>query len=137
VTAVQRIYVFTAMTLGLTAGLLLAQSDGDYQGYMKIVGPTNGSLQKNLAAKDGAAAAADAKKLEDTFKQVEAFWEKRNVPDAVNFAKQAKMGAAAVAKSAMAENIDQASADAKTMAANCGGCHMAHREKTESGFKIK
>ena len=133
----QRIYVFTAMTLGLSAGLLHAQSDSDYQGYMKIIGPTNGSLQKNLAAKDGAAAAADAKKLEDTFKQVGAFWEKRNVPDAMNFAKQAQMGAASVAKSAMAGNIDQASADAKTMATNCAGCHMAHREKTESGFKIK
>ena len=122
----------------LTAGLLLAQSDSDYQGYMKIIGPTNGSLQKNLAAKDGSAAAADAKKLEDTFKQVQAFWEKRNVTDAINnFAKQAQSGAASVAQSAMAGNIDQSSADAKTMATNCAGCHMAHREKTESGFKIK
>jgi hypothetical protein len=43
---------------------LLAKSDSDYQGYMKIIGPTNGSLPKNLAAKEGSAAAADAKKLE-------------------------------------------------------------------------
>jgi hypothetical protein len=134
---VQRTYVFTALTLGLTAGLALAQSDSDYQGYMKTVGAINGSLQKNLAAKEGSAAAADAKKLQDTFKLVEAFWEKRNVPDAINFAKQARAGAAEVAKSAMAGNIDQATADAKTMAMNCAGCHMAHREKTESGFKIK
>ena len=133
----QRIYVFTAMTVGLSAGFLLAQSDSDYQSWMKTVGATNGSMQKNIAAKEGAAVAADAKKLEDTFKQVEDFWEKRHVTDAINFAKQAQSAATAVAKSATAGNMDQASADAKTLAMACAGCHMAHREKTEAGFKIK
>ena len=31
----QRIYVFTAMTVVLSAAVLLAQSDSDYQGWMK------------------------------------------------------------------------------------------------------
>ena len=52
----RRIYSFTLIAVGLSAGLLLAQSDSDYQGWMKTVGATNGSLQKNIAAKDGAAA---------------------------------------------------------------------------------
>jgi hypothetical protein len=33
--------------------------------------------------------------------------------------------------------MEQAATDAKTLAAACGECHMAHREKAESGFKIK
>ena len=133
----QRIYVVTAITVGLSAGFLLAQSDSDYQAWMKSNASNMGSLNKNIAAKESVAAAADAKKLEDTFKQVEDFWEKRHVTDAVNFAKQAQSAAAAAAKSATAGNMEQASADAKTLAMSCGGCHMAHREKTEAGFKIK
>jgi len=55
-----RIYVFTAIAVVLTAGLLVAENDGDYQSWMKTVGATNGSMQKNLASKNAAAVAADA-----------------------------------------------------------------------------
>jgi cytochrome c556 len=101
--------------------------------------PVNmGSLNKNIAAKDGAAAAADAQKLEATFKQVEDFWKKRGgADDAVNFAAKAQAAAASVAKDALAGNFDQAAADVKNLQANCGGCHMAHREGTQGSFKIK
>jgi len=133
----KRIYVLLGITMILAAAVLSAQSDSDYQGYMKIIGPTNASLQKNIAAKDASATGADAKKLQDTFKQVEAFWQARGAADAVNFAKSAGNVAGMVAKSAAAGNMDQAATDAKGMGANCGGCHMAHREKTDAGFKIK
>ncbi len=133
----RRIYSFTLIAVGLSAGLLLAQSDSEYHDWMKTIGATNGSMQKSIAAKDGAAAAADAKKLQDTFKEVESFWEKRGASDAVGFAKGAQMVAASVEKSAMAGDMDQAAAEAKTMGRNCGGCHMAHREKTAEGFTIK
>jgi len=133
----QRIHMFAGVTTLLAAAVLFAQSDSDYQSWMKTVAATNQSLQKNIAAKDGAAVGADAQKLQDTFKQVEAFWQKRNAADAVGFAKQAQTVAADVSKSAAAGNLDQASADAKNLGAACAGCHMAHREKTDTGFKIK
>src|SRR5258708_5860886 len=120
-----RIHVLVGMATLFAAAALFAQSDSDYQGYMKTVFATNGSMQKNIAAKDAAAVAADANKLQDTFKQVAAFWQKRNADDAVGFAKQAQNVAA------------PAAADARTIGAACGGCHMAHREKTDAGFKIK
>jgi hypothetical protein len=126
-----------AGAVAMLVGVLLAQSDADYQGWMKTVAATNGSLQKNLAAKDAAAVSADATKLQDTFKQVGAFWQQRGASDAVNLAKQAQDAAAAVSKDAAAGNLDQAAADAKNIAATCGQCHMAHREKGDSGFKIK
>jgi len=132
-----RIHVVVGMATLFAAAALFAQSDSDYQGYMKTVFATNGSMQKNIAAKDAAAVAADANKLQDTFKQVEAFWQKRNADDAVGFAKQAQNVAATVAADASAGNMDKAAADAKTIGAACGGCHMAHREKTDAGFKIK
>ena len=132
-----RIHVWVGMTALFAAAALFAQSDSDYQGYMKTVAATNGSMQKNIAAKDASAVAADANKLQDTFKMVEAFWQKRNAGDAVGFAKQAQNVAATVAADASAGNMDKAGADAKSIGAACGGCHMAHREKTEAGFKIK
>jgi hypothetical protein len=116
---------------------MLAQSDSDYQSWMKTVGATNGSLQKNIAAKDGAAASADAAKLADTFKTVASYWESKSATDAVGFAKAAQGGFELVGKDASAGNFDKAAADAKAIGRNCGGCHMAHREKTDAGFKIK
>jgi cytochrome c556 len=133
----QRIFVLASVTAGLGAGLLFAQSDSDYQTWMKTVAASNGSLQKGIAAKDSGAVVAEAQKLQDAFKQVGDFWQKRGAADAVTFAKQAETAAAAVSKSAANNNMDQASADAKTLGATCGGCHMAHREKTDAGFKIK
>ena len=133
----RRICSFTLITVGLGAGLLLAQSDSDYQSWMKTVGATNGSLQKNIAAKDGAAASADAAKLADTFKQVASYWEAHSAPDAVTFAKSAQSGFEMVGSDASAGDFDKAAADAKSIGRNCGGCHMAHREKTDAGFKIK
>jgi cytochrome c556 len=133
----RRIYVFTSMTVVLSAGFLLAQSDSDYQGWMKSNAANMGSLNKNIAAKDGAATSADAAKLADTFKQVASYWEAHNAPDAVTFAKNAQSGAEMVGKDASSGDFDKAAADAKAMGRNCGGCHMAHREKTDAGFKIK
>jgi soluble cytochrome b562 len=132
-----RMYVSAVITTVLAAGVLFAQSDNDYQSWMKTVAASNQSLQKKIAAKDGAGAAADAQKLEDTFKLVEEFWQKRNAVDAVHFAEQAQTAAASISKSAAAGNIDQASAEVKNLMTNCSGCHSAHREKTEGGFKIK
>jgi len=70
---VRKTYLYLAIVAVLAASVL-AQSDSDYQSWMKSTPATMGSLNKNIAAKDGAATAADAQKLEATFKQVEAFW---------------------------------------------------------------
>jgi hypothetical protein len=133
----RKIYVLVAIGALIVVGAL-AQSDSDFQTWMKSNPATMGSLNKNIAAKDGAAASADAQKLEATFKQVEDFWKKRGgADDAVNFATKAQTAAAAIAKDASAGNFDQAAADVKSLQSNCGGCHMAHREGSAGSFKIK
>ena len=132
-----RILIVMAVSAVFSAALLSAQSESDYQGWMKTVGATTDSLLKNVAAKDAAAVTASAQTLQDTFKQVEMFWDKRGVADAVNFAKLAQTVAATVVKDAAAGNMDQATTDTNSLAAACGGCHTAHRQKTFTGFKIK
>ena len=132
-----KMYVPAVITALLVVGAL-AQSDSDYQDWMKSNAANMGSLNKNIAAKDGAGAASDAQKLEATFKQVAEFWKKRGgADDAVNFAMMAQTAAAAVAKAATAGNMDEAGAQVKNLQANCGGCHKAHREGTPGSFKIK
>ncbi len=128
------------MTIGALAAMMaataLAQSDSDYQGYMKAVFAANGSMQKNVGAKSPDAA-ADAKKLQDTFKMVEAFWKGRGANDAVGFAQKAGMIAGMVAADVAAGDFDKAQGDAKSIGMACGGCHMAHREGKPGDFHIK
>jgi hypothetical protein len=69
----RKMYV-VAVTTALVLVGALAQSDSDYQGWMKSNAANMGSLNKNIAAKNAAGAAGDAEKLEATFKQVEDFW---------------------------------------------------------------
>ena len=128
------------MTIGALAAMMAAsawaQSESDYQGYMKTVFATNGSMQKNVTAKS-ADAAADAKKLQDTFKMVEAFWKGRGADDAVGFAQKAQAVAGMVASDVAGGDFDKAAADAKSIGMVCGGCHMAHREGAAGSFHIK
>ena len=121
----------------LLAGLAWAQSDSDYQGWMKMNGANMGSLGKNIQAKNGAGAAADAEKLQATLKQVAAYWQQKNVPDAVDFAQKGETAAGAVAKAAASGDMDAAAAELKNVQAACGGCHKVHREGTPGAFKMK
>jgi len=123
------------------AGLVLTvcgQDEADYQKWMKAVGATSGSLRKNLDAKNGDAASADAKKLQEVFEQVHMFWHKKNVNDAMTFAMDASADFRDVASQAASGKFDDAAASLKKASATCGGCHTAHREKAADGsWKIK
>lgn len=115
-----------------------AQSDADYQSWMKSNGAAVASLGKNLTAKAGDAAAMDAKTLQDNFTKVAAYWQSKNVSEAVKFAQDAKSGFAQVAELASAGKFDDAAAAMKMAQTNCAGCHMAHRERAADGsFKMK
>ena len=120
------------------ASIGLAQEDKDYQTWMKTVASTNGTLRKNVEAKMGDAAAADADKIAGAFKQITAFWEKRGAADAVAAAQKAATAAGDISTAAKAGNWDQASGAVMALGGTCGGCHRAHREGTaQEGFKIK
>lgn len=133
----KRILLVTA-GIATLAVVVLAQGDAEYQGWMKTVGATSGSLRKNLAAKDGAAASADAKKLQDVFAQVHEYWQAKRVDDAVTTAADASAGFRNVAALASDGKFDEASAAMQKASATCGACHTAHREKAADGsWKIK
>ncbi len=121
--------------LGMT---VVAQDDAEYQGWMKAAGATSGSLRKNLEARNGDAAAADAKKLQEIFGHVHSYWNDKHVEDAMKFAMAASAGFGEAADQSAAGKFDEAAATLKTTSGNCGGCHNAHREKAADGsWKIK
>jgi len=106
-----------------------AQDDEQYRAWMKSIQPNVGSIRN---APDNAAAAPAAAKLAETFTEVAAFWKARNADDAVKFAENARDAAKAIEAGTgdKAENLMK-------LQAQCGGCHMAHREGTAPNFKIK
>ena len=114
------------------------QSEEDFAAAMKKVLPTNGSLGKNVAAKDAEAAKKDAAALEEIFKTSEGFWKARKVQDAIDWSIQAKNAAAEVGKLAAAGEWDKIPDARKKIQETCTACHTAHREKLpEGGYKIK
>jgi mono/diheme cytochrome c family protein len=109
--------------------LVNAQDDAQYQTWMKSI-PASVAAIRNAA--DNAVAAPAAAKLADTFTQVAAFWKARNADDAVKFAETARDAA----KDLQAGTGDKA-ANLMKLQAQCGGCHMAHRDGAAPNFKIK
>jgi hypothetical protein len=124
--------LFVIVLAACLSGAAWAQ-DADYSGWMKAVSASNTALGKDLAAKTGDAAAADANKLADLFGQVHDYWQKKGTDDAVKFAADAQAGFKQIADLAAAGKFDDASAAAKTASANCAGCHTAHRARAADG----
>jgi cytochrome c556 len=130
--------LFLTGCLCFFASFAFAQDNGEMPALMKAIGQTNGSLRKNIEAKQGPEAAKDAQKLADVYKQVGDFFAKTHTDDAVEIAKKGQTAAMEVATAATAGNFEAAAASSKALGGTCGPCHMAHREKLEAGgYKIK
>jgi cytochrome c556 len=138
----RNMFVVASILAVVTVGAM-AQADrpdpraGEYRAWMQSIPPAVRSLTANINGKMGDMAAADADKLDDTFKQIEDFWGQRNVQDAVAFTQTARKALTAISKDAKAGNTDAALADLKTLQSTCGGCHMAHRNGSAGSFSIK
>ena len=130
-----------ACTLLLGAALW-AQTDKndypEYQGWMKSNAATVAELNRNLTAKDGDASHTNVRKLQENLAMVMAYWQARNVPDAVRFTLDGTYGLAQVDVLINQGKFDEAAAALKTAQGACAGCHMAHRDKAADGsFQIK
>jgi hypothetical protein len=124
----RKISMVVGIQMALAAGMVLAQSQDDFDAWMRTIDEKNQSVQRNIAAKDADAATADAKALQETFKLVEGFWAKRgNAQDAVELSQKAQQQAAEVVKSATAKDYDAASTKSINIAQTCTACHRLYR----------
>ena len=136
---VRSILLFAICALASTVAF--GQDDAAYQGYMKAVQPSFGALRMAVMAKDTTAAAAAGTKLSATFSEVLAYWQKKNVADAIAFATAARDAAKAI--SASTTIVDDPRlinalqvASMMKLQQQCGGCHVAHRMGAAPNFMI-
>ena len=130
-------FAVLACTL-LMSTAVWGQTAEEYSAWMKSNSATVADLNKNLAAKDATAAIMDANTIQVNMAKTMIYWQIKNVPDALKFTSAAKEGFANVIVLVNQGKFEEAGAAAKAAQANCGGCHMAHREKAPDGsFKIK
>ena len=115
---------------------VIGLAEDDLESWMKAAGGGMGALKKSLDAKNNADAAQAALKLEGVFEKVERYCAGKSV-DAAKFAQSAKSAAKEIATAAEAGNTDGANSGFGKLGASCKGCHEAHREKVDGGFRFK
>jgi cytochrome c556 len=126
-----------AVSLAAQAPAKIA-SEADYAATMKEVGQNSGVMTKSIKGDMPDEAAKAATRLEELFKNVQAYWSEKKVTDATTFAQTAITNLQAVQKALKAKDMAAAETARATVAAQCMGCHTAHREKTpEGGWKMK
>ena len=113
----------------LATGLVYAEAEFDFEELMESIDNNSHNLQGNIANKDANATIALAKQMQDEFKLVEGFFEKRgNAGDAVTDAKKYEDLAAEIVKFVEANDFDSASSKALELTKNCDdACHDTYK----------
>lgn len=106
-----------------------AESEFDFADLMNDVETQIQNVQNNIAAKSADPALIDAKKLQDEFKLVTGFFEKRgNSEDAVSNSKEYEQKAANIQKLLTASDFDGAAVAANDFSTQCrGACHDKYK----------
>ncbi|MCX7094612.1 MAG: hypothetical protein NTY50_14350 [Methylobacter sp.] len=113
----------------LATGIAYAEAEFDFEELMESIDNNSHNLQGNIANKDANATIALAKQMQDEFKLVEGFFEKRgNAGDAVSDAKKYEDLAAEIVKFVEANDFDSASSKALELTKNCDdACHDTYK----------
>src|SRR5439155_24096568 len=103
------------------------QAAKDLSAIMKDIAHSVQELNRAMAATGATIVVKEAENLQVLFSQAEAFFKAQNAQDAVGWAHAQAESAAAIAKTAQANNLDGAKAPIKTMTDRCATCHLVHR----------
>ena len=124
----RKLIAFGAM-LFVSAGLALAAVELDTD-LMQNIDDTNKSLSSNIALKDGKAAIADAKSMNDMFGTVETYFvQKGDAANAVELTKQSRELTLAIVKAVTANDYDAATDAATTLSRTCKKCHTFYKKE--------
>ncbi|MEQ1530123.1 MAG: hypothetical protein ABL925_12465 [Methylococcales bacterium] len=117
------------MVLFLISGLVVAEAEFDFEELMESIDNNSHNLQGSIAGKDAAGTTALAKDMQNQFKLVEGFFEKRgNAQDAVVDAKKYEDLAAEIVKLVEANDFDAASNKAIEISKACDtACHDTYK----------
>ena len=124
------------LALGL-AVCVVAQTEGEYSGWMKDIAKTKGGVKKAIDSKSNTEVAEGASHLAGLFKEVSGFWKGKNASDAVTIADNAESAANELAAAAKAGDESKIQSSFQAVGMACGACHMAHRGGSPGNFTIK
>lgn len=98
---------------------------------MQVMQDKQKSLSSNISMKDAKGALADAKDLEELFKEVEDFYVKKgNAAEGVTWSKESKeLAGVVVAQAIVANDFDTASKKSVTIAKTCKACHQLYKSQ--------
>jgi hypothetical protein len=121
--------IVVAAVLASIAGLAMAAVELDTD-LMQNIDDTNKSLASNIALKDGKAALADAKSMNEMFGQVETYFvQKGDAANAVDLTRKSRELTLAIVDSVTANNFDAATDAATTLSRTCRTCHSFYKKE--------
>ena len=130
-----------AVVVGFTLALAIAaaqEDDAAFEPLMERGSQMMGSLGVSLKEKDGPASVEAAKQAVAAFADIYTFFEKKNITDAMQFAKGVQDGFTQAGELAAAGKLEEALAKYQVTRTNCDGCHRAHRVRNADGsYSIK
>ncbi|MES2036447.1 MAG: hypothetical protein V4495_01295 [Pseudomonadota bacterium] len=110
------------------AGVALAVTEVDMDLMQRIEESTK-SVDSNISLKDGKAALADAREIEEMFSQVELFYKhKGDAADAIEYARKSKNFASELIRQVSEKDFDNASATVSALAKSCKTCHQVYKK---------
>jgi len=117
------------IVLVLASSVATAESEFDFEELMEAVDNNTHNLQDSITNKDRDSAIALAKELQNAFKLVEGFFDKRgNAADAVADSKIYQDNAAAIVKFVEANDYESASNKAIEISKSCDqACHDTYK----------
>lgn len=137
--AIRATSVLTAAMVDLArrAAPPVSAEEAAFDAVMKRINPAFGGIRQAVAAGGGVKAAEQAAILKQAFTETEAFWKKREKPDAVKWAAEARGHAEALEAAVGAGKWDEAKTAVSGMQQTCSACHGAYRARGEDGYRIR
>jgi hypothetical protein len=125
---VRKFILCFGLVVAMAGTIATARAEVD-EDFMRTVEDTLKSATSNLDIKDAKACAADAKQLEDMFRQIEAYFVKKgNAADGVDLSKKSEILAASLVTSVSANDFDTAAEAARDLTRACKSCHNLYKE---------
>jgi hypothetical protein len=114
--------------LGLLCWTAAAHDIFDFDDWMQRIDEGSQELQRHIAARDVAAAAASAREIEELYALVEAFFEKRGeAADAVRYSREGREFARRAQRALSARRFTAAQRNALGIAHGCRDCHYQYK----------
>lgn len=111
----------------LAANVMAAESILEFDLRMQRIDRVSQNVMKNIGQKEGGAAAADARDLEQMYAEMEDYFQQRgNSAEAVRISREGRDLAVQMAQFAERQDFDGAFKAAKGLTKECRACHVVY-----------